>query len=102
MKIGCNMTQRIFKKSNKQDMIDLFNMLPNWVDYITQDGGDYGEYYIEMHQYKPSFTFDGFNHYWKSTNESITHELDILNIDFETDKVEEMIIKRPMEEDNDK
>lgn len=28
------MTQRVFKKSNKQDMIDLFNILPDEVNYI--------------------------------------------------------------------
>ena len=31
------MTQRIFKKSCKQDMVDLFNILPDWVNYVTGD-----------------------------------------------------------------
>jgi len=79
------MTQRIFKKSNKQDMIDLFNVLPDWVEKIKTK-------YIE--EDKQEFLLFIGNKNWY--NIAYKLENDILNIDFETDDIEEMIIERPM------
>lgn len=86
------MTQRIFKKSNKQDMIDLFNILPDEVKYIEKT--IYSKYDIQI----KLLTKKLFGNVSISTRYTNYNFNDILNIDFETDKVEEMIIERPREE----
>lgn len=83
------MTQIIFKKSNKQDMIDLFNILPDWVNYITNNKCKLSIISAEL----PKITTHGRLYGIRSK-----HEPTQLNIDFETDKIEEMIIKRPTKE----
>ena len=79
------MTQRIFKKSCKQDMIELFEILPDWVNYVYEK--EYEMIYCFAEKKEKVFHSTGWN-----------IETYVLDIDFETDKVEEMIIERPMEE----
>lgn len=94
MKIGCNMTQRIFKKSNKQDMIDLFNILPDEVQYIerTESCDDVEVLLCTKISTSKNVTiitlYKRFNY------------KDIFNIDFEENSSTEFI-ERP-KEDNDK
>ena len=89
------MTQKIFKKSNVEDMKLLFSILPDWVNYICKSG-NYNNYFCL--EEKP-FIFLGNNKeflFWEKIDINCREELfyAILNIDFETDKPEEMIIKR--------
>ena len=78
------MTQRIFKKSCKQDMIDLFNILPDCVKNIQK-----------MDSNTLSLRGNKKNDFYYTDFEI---EEPIIDIDFETEKVEEMIIERPNEE----
>lgn len=98
------MTQRIFKKSNKQDMIDLFNILPNWVNYICRFTSNETNICYESKPIFETETISFITFYCFQEKDKKSHHLfeNLINIDFETDKPEEMIIKRPMEEDNDK
>lgn len=76
--------QRIFKKSCKQDMIDLFNILPDFVEIIEyEDKGIIAKGKTAGH-YTSYFLLDC-----------------VLNINFETDNIKEMIIQRPIEVVND-
>lgn len=90
------MTQKIFKKSNKEDMKLLFSILPDEVKYIEKT--IYSKYDIRIEL----LTKKLFGNVSISQKYTDYNFYNLLNIDFETDKPEEMIIKRPMEEDNDK
>lgn len=94
------MTQRIFKKSNNQDMIDLFNILPDWVNYIIRDSDLFCvKNAIKLLNLVPEFKE---NKYYKipvaKFGDAPIRSI-ILDIDFETDKPEEMIITRPRPEE---
>lgn len=77
------MTQRIFKKSNKQDMVDLFNLLPDFIEIIEYEDRGVVARGKTVEDYTSYFFIDC-----------------VLKIDFETDNIEEMIIKRS-EENNE-
>ena len=87
------MTQRIFKKSCKQDMIDLWDIISDKIDFIFVLGKQTDIYYREIYfsdRNKQRTIEDRFH----GVSNSLENNSLILNIDFETDKVEEMIINR--------
>ena len=93
------MTQRIFKKSCKQDMIDLFNILPNEVKYIQKI--KYSKEDIEVKLFT-NILFPEDNGTITILDAYISFNFkDIFNIDFEDDEEYKTIIKRPIEVVND-
>lgn len=82
------MTQKIFKKSNKEDMKLLFSILPDEVKYIEKT--IYSKYDIRIEL----LTKKLFGNVSISQKYTDYNFYNLLNIDFETENPEEMIIKR--------
>lgn len=85
------MTQKIFKKSNKEDMKLLFSIMPDWCNYISST---FIKGTINIFRKKPKFKKNSFGWAWIQNDNKFSDNTYLINIDFETENPEEMIIRR--------